>query len=266
MYPEIDDRYIKKNDPSSIRILLADADSTKVSQVIAFTEPHFQFSARLCKSYFDLMPMLNQELPDLLLLGVLDRFNSLDTCLECHQRWADLPIILLSRQNSIDNYFRKLAISKGATDIVANDLLQLDRLLLELPRSSLPVATNNSPTHSSAPEMLAALKEIAEIGNNYFGPLAQGNYWRKSHARTIGEYPSLQNWSVDHFGIINCEESLLTAPITADDLSSLQKWVGDYIRECERIILDFGDILGKSNLSSAARHLLPNPASSPKNT
>jgi CheY-like chemotaxis protein len=263
MYPAIDDKYIKKNDPSSIRILLADAHSAKVSQVIAFAEPQFQVSIRLCESYFDLMPMLNQELPDLLLLGVLDRFNSLDTCLECHQRWATLPIILLSRQNAIDDYFRKLAISRGATDIVSNDLLQLDRLLRELPQSP---ATNNSPPNISAPAILAAMKEIAEIGTNYFGPLAQGNYWRKSHARTIGEYPSLQNWSADHFGIVNCEESLLTTPITADDLHSLQKWVGEYIRECERIIIDFGDILGKSNLSSDARHLLPHPASSPKNT
>jgi CheY-like chemotaxis protein len=260
MYPTVDERSIKKSHPP-VRILLAEADPAKIEQVASFTERHFQSSIRVCKIYADLLPMLKEELPELLLLGILDRFNSFDTCQECHQIWKDLPIVLLSRQNSIDDYFhhfRKLAMTKGATDVVTNDLLHLNKLLQGLPLQTAGDKVASTISAVSVQTMLTALQEINEVGNNYFGPLAQGNYWRKAHTRIVAEFPALENWSADHFGMISCHETMLQSQCTEADLQSLRNWVGGYILECERIIVDFREILKNSALSAPTHELLLN--------
>jgi CheY-like chemotaxis protein len=261
---KVDDRNIKNTDLSSIRILLADSDPSKIAQVISYTEQQFRPSVRVCKSYVDLLPMLREELPEIMLLGMFDTFNSFDICQECRQNWEQLPIVLLSRQKNIDDYFhyfRRMAITKGAIDVVSHDLLQLDRLFQELLR--LQTTTAQIATTVTVQNMLTAMTEITQIGNNYFGPLAQGNYWRKAHACIIDKFPALEHWSADHFGIISCNETILQSPCTEKDLQSLRSWVGVYLSECERIIVDFGDILKQSNLSPAALHLLSDLASSP---
>jgi CheY-like chemotaxis protein len=266
MYPKIDDRNLERAHPSSIRILVADADAAKIEQVRLFAarqlpiELQTQISILMCKHYVELAPMLAAELPDLLLLGILDRFNSLDTCEECHQRFGQLPIVLLSRQNSIDDYFqhfRRLALSKGATEVVNNELLQLDRLIVRLAQQQAhSIEPLEQLSKFSVAMMLAAMQEISAIGSNYFGPLAQGNYWRKSHTLLLAKFPTLHNWTADHFGKIGCEESIACFHCTLADVRGLQQWVIAYISECERIIVDFGEILRKSELLPQTRELL----------
>jgi CheY-like chemotaxis protein len=268
MYLEVGDRTINNTEPSSIRILLADSEPKKIGQVIAHIEKQFQPIIRVCQNYNDLLPMLRAECPEVLLLGMFDTLNSFAVCRKCHQTWAHLPIVMLTRQTASDDYFhqfRRTAISMGATDVVSNDLLHLDRLLQGLP-PQLPTVTNVAglDTVITVQTMSIALQEITAIGNNYFGPLAQGNYWRKAHARICDRFPALQNWSADHFGIIGCNETILQTQVTAEDLQVLQSWVGGYLSECERIIVDFGGILKNSNLSPAALLLLPDLASSSK--
>ncbi len=262
MYPKNDERNIERASPSSIRILVADADAAKIDRVKSCLERNLQTSIQVCKHYFDLVPTIESQLPDLLLLGILDRFNSLDTCQECHQIWEHLPIVLLSRQNSVDDYFqqfRRLALTRGATEVVTNDLLQLEPLIrgLSLPRLSSIDPFADRPSGEVAVEtMLMAIQEISEIGSNYFGPLAQGNYWRKSHDRLLADFPTLQNWSADHFGAIDCIETMRRSQCTVEDVRGLQHWVSAYISECERIIGDFSEILKNSKLSRSTREFL----------
>jgi CheY-like chemotaxis protein len=266
MYPKFDELNTTTTHSSSIRILLADADVAKAEQVTSFVGQNLQASIRVCKNYHDLVPMLQADLPELLLLGILDRFNSLDTCHECHQIWTQLPIVLLSRQNSIDNYFqnfRRLALTKGATAVVTHDLRQLDELIRSVAaqqKNSIALMMELPPSeiiaNVAAQDLLAAINEINEIGSKYFGPLAQGHYWRKSHDRLVTEFPSLQNWSADHFGSISCDDSIRQSQSTIEDIRDLRRWVGAYINECERIIIDFGEILQNSQLSRSTLELL----------
>ena len=107
--------------------------------------------------------------------------------------------------------------------------------------------------------MLSWLEEIIVISNNYFGPLAQGNYWRKSRARIVDEFPFVSNWSVDHFSKISCDETMLDRDLTDEDIQSLQVWTRMFIEECERIITDYRSILNNSNLSVLAKDLLIKP-------
>jgi hypothetical protein len=125
-----------------------------------------------------------------------------------------------------------------------------------LPNEPLQVAPIHQEKNISCRVMLAAIEEIVSVSNNYFGPLAQGNYWRKSHAQIIDEFPFITNWSADHFSKITCQESILERGLTVEDIHSLQVWVDLFIKECERIIVDFRSILNNSNLSLSAKNLL----------
>lgn len=257
MYPAKVDQNIETTESSVIRILLAESDQIKIEQVVFFLEQKFHPSIHFCKKYSDLLPMLKEELPELLLLGMFDSLNSLVICRKCHETWEQLPIIILSKQASINENDRRSAISMGATDVVPNDLLHLDQLLFGFHRQLM--ATTNTVT---AQTILTATREITEVGNNFLGPLAQGNYWRKTHSAIVDEFPVLQSWSVSHFGIVSCNDGILQSQLTGKDLQGLRKWVHLYISECERIIVDFRDILRNSNLSPVATQLLSEPFSS----
>lgn len=254
MYPITSDRDPDiTNNSTQLRILIAKTDSEKIERVRAYIQQEFQPIILICQSYNELMSMLATEQPNLLLLGILDRFNSFDICLECHQRWDRLPIVLLSRQTVVDDYFRqfrKLAIGKGAMDAVTDDLLQLDRLIQLAAPAPAVISTISVQT------MLTALNAITEVGNNHFGPLAQGNYWRKAHASSLSEFPFLQNWSADHFGSISCNETIIQSYCTVAELQGLRSWCGAYLCEGERSISDFREILRKSVLSPATVELL----------
>lgn len=245
---------------SLVRIFLADTDPKIASQIIANTDPEFQHCIEVYKNYYDLLEKIAKEPPNLLIVGKIDNFNSFDVCHECHKLRDDLKIAILSRQSVIDDSFRKLALSKGAMDIITNDPQQLHILFQRLNKSSSDPGHTRVASQSiiTGQMMLAALKEITEIGSNYFGALAQGNYWRKSQARIVDEFPSLRNWSVDHFGNISCNENTLHEELTDEDLDSLQTWVRLFIEECERIIVDFREILTNRNLSSTSQKILCN--------
>jgi hypothetical protein len=127
------------------------------------------------------------------------------------------------------------------------------------PTEPLPSASKDRETRISCRIMLAAIEEIISVSNNYFGPLAQGNYWRKAHAQIIDEFPFITNWSADHFSKITCQEHILERELTAENIDNLRVWVNLFIKECERIIIDFRAILTNSDLSPLAKDLLITP-------
>jgi hypothetical protein len=253
MYSQVPDRDIKLPNGGPLRIIMADSDATKAAEVAAYVGGKIPSTIRVCNRYPELLPMLKEELPDLLFLGFFDALNFFSICRMCRKNYADLPIILLSRQAVIDDEMRRAALTQGANDIISTDLGELARILQPLMVSAAISVVGTGQT------ILTAMNEINGVGSNFFGPLAQGNYWRKSHAQLSNEYPTLQKWSADHFGVMSCDKAVLQSQLTEQDLWGLRKWVHLYICECQRVIIDFGDILQKSDLSHAAVQLLPEP-------
>jgi hypothetical protein len=260
---------------STNQILLAEVDSVEVTRIKSSIDLKFKDRIRVVKSYEEILESIAQEKPKLLILGRIDKFNYFDTCKGCHEIWEYLPIFLLSRQEIINESFLKLAKSRGLTDIINLDSTRLNQLFETVdnsvdlqsvdspPENIRQQQTEPAPLESSATvtgitgrSLLGCLGEIVMISNNYFGPLAQGNYWRKAHGNTIDKFPSLVNWSADHFSKITCNDNILESELTAEDIQSLRIWVQFFISECERIIIDFGDILNSSDLSPLTKDLL----------
>ena len=242
----------------SIQVVLAESNPFEVDRIRLSVGQEFQAGIRVARSYDDLIAQITEELPQLVLLGRIDRFNYFDICKECHEIREKLPIFLISREETISDSFLKLAKTRGLTDIIDPDPVKLNLLFQTIGK---PVyLTQTSEPLFGLPiigqTMLKWLEEIITISNNYFGPLAQGNYWRKSRTRIVDEFPFLSNWSVDHFSKISCDEHILDRELTDEDIHSLQVWIRMFIEECERIIIDYRSILNNSGLSLLAKDLL----------
>ena len=260
-----------------IKILLAESDPAEVARLRTNIDQEFHGGIQVAKNYDELLERITEQQPQLVILGRIDRFNYLDLSRECHKIQQDLSIVLLSQKRIISESFRLLAKNCGLTDVVNQDPANLNQLLqalLDRPADQQPtnppqptIATTSQPPINRSPSeptidgqmMLAGLEEIVTISSTYFGALAQGNYWRKAHAGIVDEFPFASNWSADHFGKLSCHEKILEQELTAEDIQSLRIWVQLFIRECERVIIDFGAILNDSARSLPAKHLLTKP-------
>jgi hypothetical protein len=104
---------------------------------------------------------------------------------------------------------------------------------------------------------LVALNRLTKYSSSYLGPLAIGNYWKKSHASLVALHPSLEYWQVDYQGQISCPfMSEQIAPLTAEQLQDVQTWVRAFLKECERVIIDFSRILKTKSLSAEVSKLI----------
>ena len=242
----------------SIQVVLAESNPFEVDRIRLNVGREFQAGIRVARSYDHLIAQITEELPQLVLLGRIDRFNYFDICKDCHEISAELPIFLISREEAISDSFLKLAKTRGLTDIIDPDPVKLNSLfeLIGRPIYLPQISGSSLDLPLLGQTMLTHLEEIITISNNYFGPLAQGNYWRKSRARIIDEFPSISNWSVDHFSKISCDQSILDLDLTDEDIQSVQVWIRMFIEECERIIIDYRSVLINSDLSLLAKDLL----------
>jgi hypothetical protein len=274
-------------------ILLAESSLVEIERIGSTIDPEFRPIIKIAHNYHELLESLIQERPQIVILGRIDIFNYLEICQGCHKIREQLPIVLLSKQEVISDSYRQLVKTCGLTDAITHDPVKLNQLLLTLtlhktidyPSIEEPfeLITGDEPINQRIDNkllelavdelssqqlleplltgrmMLAGLEEIVAISNNYFGPLAQGNYWRKAHACIIDEFPSIENWSADHFSKLSCNDNILDRELTTEDLQSLRIWVQFFIKECERIIVDFKAVLNQSAISPLAKDLLANP-------
>lgn len=256
-----------------IQILLAESDrveiariklrmSLEIAQIKLSMNDRIQIVVNSVTSYTELLKSITREQPQLIFLGKIDLANYFVICRECHKIQEKLPIILLSNQEINNNSFREVLKSYGLTDIISsNDFARLNELLQSLDLYQKSSNSNESRQKTSntsitGQAMLAAIEEIVIISNNYFGPLAQGNYWRKAHAHIVDEFPFIQNWSSDHFSKLSCNDRILEQELTDEDIHCMRIWVKVFIEECERIIIDFKVVLNNSVLSPLAKDLL----------
>jgi hypothetical protein len=241
------------------RILLAESDPLEIMRIRLNIDRDFQSRIKSIKNYDELVANIAKQSPQLLILGRIDKANYFEICQSCLKLHKKLLIVLISRQDVINDSFHQVIKSYGVTEVVSNDFTKLNQLLQTL---DILKETDEIPPSASivtGKMLLVGLEEIAAISGNYFGTLAQGNYWRKSYAHSVEEFPFLLNWSADHFGKLTCEATIAEQPLTNENIRGLQAWVRLFIGECERVIVDYGGILDKSDLSPAAKSLLTKP-------
>jgi hypothetical protein len=265
MSTNTEDHNARNIDLPSIQILLAESDPLEISRVELNIDLKFRNRVKVVKAYNELITNIAKESPQLLILGRIDKLNYFEICQDCQRLWPKMVIVLLFKQEVINYSFYQVVRSYGVMDIISNDFVKLNQLLQSLNLCEEPInrqSLNEHPLQSitTGRTVLDGLEEIIITSNNYFGTLAQGNYWRKSHAQIVNEFPFIQKWSADHFGKLSCDDSILDQALTDEDIHSLRVWVEFFIRECERIIVDYKTLLNNSTLSSQAKDLLNKPS------
>jgi hypothetical protein len=143
-----------------IRALLVESDRSQIDRIRSNINRKFQAGIQVVNNYDDLLTRIITEQPQLLILGKIDRFNSFQICEECHKINQSIPIVLISRQEIIDSFFRRLAHGWGAIDVITNNQNELNQLFQGLDRSTLeqqtskPQPTKNETTVELSPRTI----------------------------------------------------------------------------------------------------------------
>jgi hypothetical protein len=196
-----------------------------------------------CVDCSEVVEAISQQIPDLLLLGVLSEISYLEAYRKYASLYQDLPIILLTQKPTITQFFRDWAISKGVNDVLSSCTENLYLLrekmrrfaYLELEANSIPktpvtvalMSLVSEPIHESpskVPEILnptlaslpfissasltydqavTMLNQITEFSKKYFGGMVLGNYWKKAYKSSVAEHPWLSCWQIEHSGAIS---------------------------------------------------------------
>jgi hypothetical protein len=253
---------LKDSSKSVFRIVLAESNSSEIDLIRMSIVDIPQVKITTASTHNQLIASIIKEQPQLVLLGNIDVVNYFEICRECHKISLEMPVILLSKQEVVSDSFKQVIQSYGLTDIICSrDSKKLHQFLIKLKTKHLSINEVQPELAATGRVILIVLEEIIAVSNNYFGPLAQGNYWRKAHSQLVDQFPFLQNWSSDHFSKITCNPSILDLELTATDIQSIRQWIHFFIAECERIIIDFKEILENSNFSPITQILLTNSPS-----
>jgi CheY-like chemotaxis protein len=221
------------------------------------------------------------QTPDLLILGNLEEVSFLESYRKYSTQYQDLPIILLTKDPTTNQFFRDWAVSKGVCDVLSScpnslhllraklqrmvylsepslsmDLMALEdsdriaqaQIVTEVPVPiSTPLKSLQNPTYE---EVLAALNQLTEFSKKYFGGMVLGNYWKKAHKVAVGEHPWLEHWLIEYNGVISYfSEDLPEEQLTEEQHQSLKLWVKGFLKECDRIIGEYTELLQQKDLS-----------------
>lgn len=262
----VDRRYSQK---PLIHIALAESKPTVSQTILQEIKKDNRWVPDLCANYQQLEQAIASQSPDLVLLGKLEDLNWLEVCRRCLKQWRNLPIILLVDQIEVSNFFRDWAIDRGVHDVVSihpqNVHLFQQVLIRNAIQSTIQASTQ---VHKPSSEetfgntltweaTLIALNRLTKYSSNYLGPLAIANYWKKSHASLVTLHPSLEYWTVNYQWQISCPFiSEQIDPLSVEQLQDVQTWVRAFLKECERVIVDFSQILQAKPLSADVSKLI----------
>ncbi|ELS32215.1 hypothetical protein [Pseudanabaena biceps] len=264
----VGEQYLQK---PLIHIAIAESKPTISQAVLQEIKKDNRLVPDLCSNYQQLVQTVSQQSSDLILLGKLEDLNWLEVCRRCLKQWHNLPIILLVDQREVSDFFRDWAIERGVHDVVSIHPQNVHLLQQALIRHTLRGTLQNAIKHrrelkgASVEKIdtltweatLVALNRLTKYSSCYLGPLAIGNYWHKSHQSLVALHPSLEYWKVDYQGQISCPFiSEQIEPLTASQLQDVQTWVRAFLKECERVIVDFSQILQAKNLSADVSKLI----------
>ncbi|GBO51886.1 hypothetical protein APA_3467 [Pseudanabaena sp. lw0831] len=254
-----------------IHLALAESIPTVSQVILQEIKKDNRWVPELCSNYQQLVQTVTSQSSDLILLGKLEDLNWLEACRRCHKLWQNLPIILLVEQIEISDFFRNWAIDRGVHDVISVHPQNVHQFQTALIRNSLQIAIQDSRkkdnfesyTVAKKPDTLTweatlvALNRLTKYSSSYLGPLAIANYWKKSHASLVTLHPSLEYWKIDYQGHISCPFiSEQIDSLTSEQLQDVQTWVRAFLKECERVIVDFSQILLSKSLSADVSMLI----------
>jgi hypothetical protein len=251
-----------------IHLALAESKPTVSQAILQEIKKDNRWVPDLCSNYQQLVQTVTRQSSDLILLGKLEDLNWLEVCRRCLKQWQNLPIVLMVDQLEISDFFRNWVIERGVHDVVSihpqNVHLFQKALIRNTLKNTIQTSSQNKQRIAERIDTLTweatlvALNRMTKYSSSYLGPLAIANYWKKSHASLVALHPSLEYWKIDYQGQISCPFiSEQIDPLSLEQLQDVQTWVRAFLKECERVIVDFSKILKSKTLSADLSKLIP---------
>jgi ferredoxin len=111
-----------KRNSTTLRIVIAESNPAILQQLLQTMEGIGKWTIFTCGEYTELIETISLGSTDLLLLGNIDQSSCFEICRICHQEWKDLPIILVSHDTIIPDFYRHWIVEKkGFGDVVSSD-------------------------------------------------------------------------------------------------------------------------------------------------
>ncbi|MDX1978063.1 MAG: 2Fe-2S iron-sulfur cluster-binding protein [Pseudanabaenaceae cyanobacterium bins.68] len=114
---------------ATLRILIAESNQAHLNQLLATIDSIGKWTIYPCAEYTELIQTLSSGVVDLLILGNVDQGSCFEICRLCRKEWEHLPIILVSHDSTIPDFYRHWVSEKGFGDVVSSDPSNRDDLV-----------------------------------------------------------------------------------------------------------------------------------------
>jgi len=114
---------------STMRIVIAESNPKDLSRLVETMEGIGKWAIYPCAEYPELIQTLSSGAADLLILGNVDQGSCFEICRLCRKEWEHLPIILVSHDLKIPDFYRHWVSEKGFGDVVSSDPANRDDLV-----------------------------------------------------------------------------------------------------------------------------------------
>jgi DNA-binding NarL/FixJ family response regulator len=271
----------------TLRIVLAESNLL-IRQSLVDELKKKKYSVRGCATCQEIDQAFSNEVPDLLLIGTIEDLSCFEACRKYANEWQDLPIFLLSHQVRIAQSFKDLLISRGVFDVLScspENLHLIHEALCKVAEKLSPVSAQemlgtlnieevndfsakeikefleitelNRSQNPSYADVLLALNQITESSMDFFGGMVISNYWKKAHAAVSSEYPWLQSWAVAYRGEVEYSgKEIPQAQLTDQQFQAVKFWAQGFLKECDRIVVDYVNILGAKKISTLVNQII----------
>lgn len=114
---------------TSLRIVIAESDRLNRQRLLESIDGIGKWVIYPCSEYTELIETLSSGAVDLLILGNVDQGSCFEICRLCRKEWEHLPIVLVSHDATIPDFYRQWITEKGFGDVVSSDPSNHDNLI-----------------------------------------------------------------------------------------------------------------------------------------
>jgi ferredoxin len=105
-----------------MRIVIAESNPVILKRLHETMQGIGNWNIYTCGEYTELIQVLSSGASDLVLLGNIDQSSCFEVCRICRKEWEDLPIVLVSHDTIIPDFYRHWILEKkGFGDVVSSD-------------------------------------------------------------------------------------------------------------------------------------------------
>lgn len=114
---------------TALRIVVAESDQLSRQRLLESIDGIGKWVIYPCSEYTELIQTLSSGAVDLLILGNIDQGSCFEICRLCRKEWEHLPIVLVSHDATIPDFYRQWIAEKGFSDVVSSDPVNHDNLI-----------------------------------------------------------------------------------------------------------------------------------------